>query len=36
MKIIFAEYHVAKEMALRADTEEEMDIALKKVQVFCD
>ena len=32
MKIIFASI----EMALRADTEEEMDIALKKVQVFCD
>ena len=31
-----AECHVAKEMALRADTEEEIDIALKKVQVFCD
>ena len=31
-----AECHVAKEMALRADTEEEMDIALKKVRVFCD
>lgn len=31
-----AECHVAKEGALKADTEEEMDIALKKVRVFCD
>lgn len=31
-----AECHVAKEAALQADTEEEMDIALKKVQIFCD
>ena len=31
-----AECHVAKEMALKATTEEEMDIALKKVSIFCD
>ena len=31
-----AECHVAKEMALKASTEDEMDIALKKVQIFCD
>ena len=31
-----AECHAAKQMALKADTEAEVDIALKKVQVFCD
>ncbi len=31
-----AECHVAKEMALKATTEKDMDIALKKVQIFCD
>ena len=31
-----AECHAAKKMALKADTEDEVDIALKKVQVFCD
>jgi outer membrane lipoprotein SlyB len=28
--------HAAKEQALKADTEESVDIALKKVRVFCD
>ena len=31
-----AECHAAKQIALQAQTEEEMDIALKKVNVFCD
>ena len=31
-----AECHAAKEMALQADTEEAVDIALKKVRVFCE
>lgn len=31
-----AECHAAKAMLLKSDTEKEMDIALKKVQVFCD
>lgn len=31
-----AECHTAKEMAMHAKTEKEVDIALKKVQVFCD
>jgi len=31
-----AECHAAKSIALKASTEEEMDLALKKVQVFCD
>ncbi|HSC67181.1 MAG TPA: hypothetical protein VLC79_05805 [Cellvibrio sp.] len=31
-----AECHTAKEMAMHAKTEQEIDIALKKVQIFCD
>lgn len=31
-----AECHTAKEMAMHATTEKEVDIALKKVRVFCD
>lgn len=31
-----AECHTAKEMAMHAKTENEVDIALKKVRVFCD
>ena len=31
-----AECHTAKEMAMHAKTEKEIDIAVKKVQVFCD
>jgi len=31
-----AECHTAKEMAMHARTEKEVDIALKKVRVFCD
>ena len=31
-----AECHSAKQMALKASTENEVDIALKKVEVFCD
>ncbi len=31
-----AECHTAKEMAMHAKTEKEIDIALKKVQIFCD
>ena len=31
-----AECHAAKSMALKASTEEEIDVALKKVQIFCD
>ena len=31
-----AECHAAKEMALQATTEEAIDIAIKKVRVFCE
>ncbi len=31
-----AECHAAKEMALRASTEEAIDIAVKKVRIFCE
>lgn len=31
-----AQCHAAKEIALQADTEDEMDLALKKVRVFCE
>lgn len=31
-----AECHTAKEMAMHAKTEQEVDIAIKKVQIFCD
>lgn len=31
-----AECHAAKAMALKASTESEIDLAMKKVQIFCD
>lgn len=31
-----AECHLAKEMAMKAETEEEINVALKKVRVFCE
>jgi hypothetical protein len=31
-----AECHTAKELAVHAKTETEMDLAMKKVRLFCD